>query len=80
METLPANDSFVRLRLRTKLSLFEIFRRFVTDEVIVGAMGLWRAEDLMLGGASTSGNPRKVTPKLRYVWESLAVYISLCGE
>ena len=79
METLPANDSFVRLRLRTKLSLFEIFRR-LTDEVIVGAMGLWRAEDLMLGDTSTSGNPRKVTPKLRYVWESLAVYISLCGE
>jgi hypothetical protein len=81
-DELPTTEQFLEFNIRGSRnpSRFDIFRRFVTTELLEKVKARWTAANLMIGGIQkTSGNPKLMKPTLRYMWQALAIEIRLIG-
>jgi hypothetical protein len=92
LKELPRNDAFIRFSLiggqNRATSYLDIFRRFVTDEVMDDLQRNFRSEDLILSnrtyrdkfGVITSVVPSSFKLSRRYMWQALAVQIRIIGR
>ena len=80
-DDLPREDAFLRFQIRgsTHRTRFSVFRKFFTDEIMMKIKINFEPAALYLGGSLKSGNARVFRPKLRYMWQALAIEIRLIG-
>jgi len=80
LDSLPAEDVFLELNLRNQTcSFFDIFHRFMTDEV---AQRLYNSihEDDMVMHHRASGGAHSFVMKKEYVWQALAIQVRIIGQ
>lgn len=82
MDELPPERAFLELSIRdrTNLNSFEVFHKFIDDEVIETIINSLGLEAFSLGRRTDSSNDHRVLIGPRLVWQSIAIQVWLTGR
>jgi len=76
---LPPAEAFISFKRIHAPTTLQLFRRFITDELLTKVSERWTVTDLYRGDKTAAGSPKLFHISKKQMWQALAIQVRLIG-